>query len=56
MNERQQEINFTINMIQKLCEECNICLVAKERKGVKYVGIHDNVEDMDYCLIKNKEV
>jgi hypothetical protein len=26
-----------------------------ERKGIKYVGIHDNVDDKDYCLIKNKE-
>lgn len=55
MNERQQEINFTIDIIQKLCEECNICLMPMERKGIKYVGIHDNVDDKDYCLIKNKE-
>lgn len=51
---RQEEIDFVINMIYKLCTESNICLIPKERNGINFVAIHDNIDDKDYAIIKNK--
>lgn len=34
MSDRQNEINFTINLIQKMCETANITLMAKEIRGL----------------------
>lgn len=53
--ERMKEVNFVVNMIQGLCEEAKICIFAKERKGIKMVCIHDNIDDKDYMLSNNKE-
>jgi hypothetical protein len=55
MSDRLQEINFAVDLIQKICEEANICLIAKEHKGTKYVSIYDNIENKDYCIIKKGE-
>ena len=33
MDERKNEIGFVLSMIQNLCEEAQIALVAKELKG-----------------------
>ncbi|KEH91647.1 hypothetical protein Z962_p0022 (plasmid) [Clostridium botulinum C/D str. BKT12695] len=52
MSERKQEVNFAVNLIQKLCEEANIALIATERQGVKLVVVHDNVEDQDYVILR----
>ena len=49
---RQNEINFTINLIQELCETANITLMAKEVKGISLVAIHDNIDDKEYIIKK----
>ncbi|MCD3234588.1 hypothetical protein IRP63_05275 [Clostridium botulinum] len=54
MSERQEEVNFAVNLIQKLCEEYNIALIAKDHKGTEYVAIHDHIEDKDYVIMKDK--
>jgi hypothetical protein len=54
MNDRQEEINLAINMIYNICTETNICLIPKEKNGVNFVAIHDNINNKDYAIIKDK--
>ena len=53
--DRLQEINFAVNMIDKLCTEYGIRLIAKERKGINLVAIQDAFnDDKEYVIINNK--
>lgn len=52
MDGRQEEIKFVLDLIQEICKEANICLISQEGNGIKYVGIHDNIENKDYILAK----
>ena len=53
--DRLQEINFAVNMIDKLCIEYGIRLIAKERKGINLVAIQDSFNgDKEYVITNNK--
>lgn len=54
MTERINEISFVMGLIEKLCIESKIALIAKERKGVMYVVIKDATDGKEYALIKDK--
>ena len=54
MTERTNEISFVMGLIEKLCIESKIALIAKERKGVMYVAIKDATDGKEYALIKDK--
>lgn len=56
MEERKSEIGFVLSMIENLCEEAEICLVAKEiRKGMLGVVIVDTRNGKEYVMARNKE-
>lgn len=52
--DRINEINFVLNMIQNLCEETKIGLVAKEVKGQLMVVVQDATTGKEYCMKKVK--
>ena len=57
MSERQTEISFVMDMIQKLCEEAKIGLVPYRRKdGQLMVVIEDAIDGKQYAMLKNQEV
>lgn len=56
MTERMTEISFIIELIEKLCIESKIALIAKERKGVMYVAIKDATDGKEYAMIKGKNL
>ena len=54
-NERIDEINSVINMIQSICEKSKISLVPYKRKNGEYViGVHDNIIDKTYIVALDK--
>ena len=55
MNEREKEIACTIDLIQKICIELEIALIAEERKGQHMVLVQDARSGKKYAIIKNKE-
>ena len=53
--DRLQEIRIAINMINNLCIEYGIRLIAKERKGINLVAIQDVFNgDKEYVITNNK--
>lgn len=57
MNERQTEISFVMDMIQKLCEEAKIGLVPyRSKDGQLMVVIEDAIDGSQYVMFKNQEV
>lgn len=52
MDDRLNEINFVVDMIQKLCIEAQITLVAREKKGQLMVLVHDAITGQEYGIIK----
>jgi hydrogenase maturation factor len=55
-NEREGEINFVLNMTDKICREFNIALVPKKLKNGQYVvGILDGKTGKEYVMLKNEE-
>ncbi|ELC8382980.1 TPA: hypothetical protein K8M95_001483 [Clostridium perfringens] len=52
MDERKNEIGFVLSMIQNLCEEAQIALVAKELKGNLGVVIVDARDGKEYVMQK----
>lgn len=56
MTDRMNEISFVMGLIEKLCIESKIALIARERKGVMYVAIKDDTDGKEYALIKDKNL
>lgn len=54
MEERINEINFVVDLVQKLCEEADIALIPKERKGKLIIAVRDARDEKEYCIQKNK--
>lgn len=53
--DRIQEIEFFINMVNNLCTEYGIRLVAKKVKDINLVAIQDTFNgDKEYVIIDNK--
>lgn len=52
--DRINEINFVINMVETLCQEAKIGLVAKEVKGQLMVVVQDATTGQEYCMKKVK--
>lgn len=52
MDDRLNEINFVVDMIQKLCVETNVGLVAREKKGQLMVLVHDAIDSKEYAIMK----
>lgn len=52
MDKRKNEIGFVLSMIQNLCEEAQIALVAKELKGTLGVVIVDARDGKEYVMQK----
>ena len=53
--DRIQEIEFFINMVNNLCTEYGIRLVAKKVKDINLVAIQDAFnDDKEYVIINNK--
>ena len=55
MDERKNEIGFVLSMIQNLCEEAQIGLVAKELKGTLGVVIVDARDGKEYVMQKSRQ-
>lgn len=55
MSNRKEEIECVLSLIQNLCKEFNICLLPMEKRNLKYVGIHDNIENKLHCMITNNQ-
>lgn len=55
MDERKNEIGFVLSMIQNLCEEAQIALVAKELKGTLGVVIVDARDGKEYVMQKSRQ-
>lgn len=57
MSERQTEISFVMDMIQKLCEEAKIGLVPyRSKDGQLMVVIEDAIDGSRYVMLKSQEV
>lgn len=55
--DRANEINFAMDLVQKICEQTEIGIVPYKRKdGQLMVVIEDARNGKQYALIKNKEV
>lgn len=54
MSDRLNEINFVADMIQKLCIEAKIALVAREKKGQLMVLVHDAITGEEYGIMKKE--
>ena len=54
MSDRLNEINFVVDMIQKLCIEAQIALVAREKKGQLMVLVHDAITGEEYGIMKKE--
>lgn len=53
--DRIQEIEFFINMVNNLCTEYGIRLIAKKVKDINLVAIQDTFNgDKEYVIINNK--
>lgn len=52
--DRLNEISFVMSMIQKLCEETEIRLIAKELNGTLGVAIQDAKDNKEYVITKVK--
>ena len=53
--DRIQEIEFFINMVNNLCTEYGIRLIAKKVKDINLVAIQDTFNgDKEYVIIDNK--
>lgn len=52
--DRINEINFALSMIQNLCEESKIGLLAKEVKGKLMVVVQDATNGKEYYMRKVK--
>lgn len=55
MEDRINEINFIVDMVQKLCEEAEIGLIAKEIKGRLMVVVQDARTGKEYYIGKVKK-
>lgn len=56
MEQRKVEIDFALNMIQTICEESKITLIAKEiKKGILAVVIVDAKNGKEYVMKRDKE-
>lgn len=54
MDDRINEINFVLSIIQNLCEEAEIGLVAKKVKGQLMVVVKDARNGKEYYMGKVK--
>lgn len=52
MEDRKNEICFALDMIQKLCETCEIGLIAKEVKGTLMIVVQDARDGEEYYISK----
>lgn len=55
MEDRKNEICFALDMIQKLCETCEIGLIAKEVKGTLMIVVQDARDGEEYYISKKHE-
>ena len=55
MEDRKNEISFVIDIIQKLCETCEIGLIAKEVRGTLMVVVKDARDGQEYYISKKHE-
>ena len=54
--DRIQEIEFFINMVNNLCTEYGIRLIAKKVKDINLVAIQDTFNgDKEYVIIDNEQ-
>lgn len=55
MDERTEEINCVVNMMDKMCRAAGIALIpAKLPNGVHVVGIYDNKTGKTHALMEEK--
>lgn len=54
MENRQEEINTVVNLINDLCTKFNVALIPLDYKGIKVAGVHDNTNGNKYVLVKGK--
>lgn len=56
MEQRKVEIDFALNMIQTICEDAEITLIAKEiKKGTLAIVIVDAKSGKEYVIKRDKE-
>ncbi|MGL5713365.1 MAG: hypothetical protein ACRCX2_10130 [Paraclostridium sp.] len=55
MSERQEQVQFVIDMIDKVCKEYNLGLVPYQLKDGQYVvAINDTLEGKTYVRVEDK--
>ncbi|WP_185903787.1 hypothetical protein [Hathewaya massiliensis] len=54
MEERINKINFVVSLVQKLCEEAEIALIPKERKGKLIIVVRDARDGKEYYITTDK--
>lgn len=52
MSDRKNEIAFAMDLIQKICEETHIGIIAKEVKGNLMIVIQDAWNGEEYCMTR----
>jgi hypothetical protein len=50
--ERKQEINFSLDLIEGICNQCQISLFPKEVKGKYVTAIKDEITGKEYLIFK----
>lgn len=50
-NERLEEIESVMTIIESLCNQYEIALIAKKVKTKNYVVIHDNLTKKEYVIV-----
>ena len=53
MEDRKQEINNIMNLINSILNNCNLTLTVRERNGIHFPAIIDELEKKEYAMYMN---
>lgn len=53
MEDRKQEINNIMNLINSILNNCSLTLAVRERNGIHFPAIVDELEKKEYAIYMN---
>ena len=53
MEDRKQEINNIMNLINSILNNCNLTLTVRERNGIHFPAIVDEINKTEYAVYMN---